>query len=151
MALRTNTETVKKERFRLLRQIGRRVRWLREAWERQEEGLHSQAQWAAALSVTAEMMSRIENGRQLAPVDVLVKIITFSGASADYVLLGVVNEQAMRQWLYESLMARHGGDLMTFERYQENLQQKFGTTPSRHAPRSSGLLRHQYRIQRKAD
>src|SRR5947209_395643 len=93
-----------RERDTLIRNMGKRIRWVREAYEEREKLQHSQAQWAQALGVSKTMMSRIESG-QIAPIDILFRIIYRSGASLDYLVWGVLDRGAMLDWLYKYLNA----------------------------------------------
>ena len=106
------------ERRTLLGQIGQRIRWVRQAYEDCEPGKHSQAQWARALGITPETYNRIELGRFMASPEVLIRIIHFSGISADYVLFGVLDDLVILDWLNRALHREHGAHLLSRAKYQ---------------------------------
>lgn len=124
-------------------QIGRRVRWLREAYEKREPFRHSQAQWAEALQITREMFNRIELGRSV-PLDVILRIIYRSGASLDYVFWGVLDRHSMLEWLYQSLLADHRADLQTLDRFQATRSRRLRQTTLAGQERKTGRGRRAY-------
>ena len=66
----------------LLKQIGQRIQWLREATG------HTQAQWARALKVTPQKLNKWEAGTRTPNLDDLVIIVKSTRASFDYLFLG---------------------------------------------------------------
>jgi hypothetical protein len=107
-----------RERARRLwaEQMGQRIRWLREAYEEQQPGRHSQTQWAEALGITTEMMHRIEHGKSF-PWDVLFRIIYRSGACLDYLVWGAPNPDSTLPWLFERLTKAHP-ELVPIDRFR---------------------------------
>jgi Helix-turn-helix domain len=87
----------------IMQDFGHRLRWLREACEELEPGMHSQEQWAEAYSVNAATMSRWENGFVGNNFDALVSIALSTGVDMNYLFLGVVPEwtpEPLRDLLY---------------------------------------------------
>jgi transcriptional regulator with XRE-family HTH domain len=79
----------------LLAEIGERLRWVREAHESLEPLQHSQAQWAAALGVSASSLSRWESGKQLPILQVLHDHVYLSGVDFNYLFFGVLSSRMM--------------------------------------------------------
>jgi transcriptional regulator with XRE-family HTH domain len=77
----------------LLAEIGERLRWVREAHESLEPLQHSQAQWAAALGVSASSLSRWESGKQLPILQVLENHVYLSGVDFNYLFFGVLSSR----------------------------------------------------------
>jgi hypothetical protein len=132
-----------KEITELNRQIGERVRWIREAYEKREPFRHSQAQWARALQITPEMMNRIELGRSV-PLDVILRIIYRSGACVDYVFWGVLDRRLMLEWLYLSLLADHRAALTTVDRFLKTRSKRLRRIKLAGPARNSGRGRGPY-------
>jgi hypothetical protein len=91
-----------------MRDFGNRLRWLREAMEELEPGLHSQQQWGDLYKVDAATISRWENGFFGTNFEALVSIVFGAGVDMNYLFFGVVPD-----WTPESLR-----DLL-FLRHQE--------------------------------
>ena len=123
--------------------MGLRVRWIREAYEAREPFQHSQAQWAASLGITPEMLNRIELGKHI-PHDVVFRVIYRSGASLDYLVWGVLEEGRMLDWLYLSLKASHRAELVTDRKFREIRSKRLLQTPIGGAVRISGRGRERY-------
>jgi transcriptional regulator with XRE-family HTH domain len=113
----------------LLRGIGERMRWIREAYEAAEPLRHSQAQWATALDLQASQLSRFENGKQMAPPDILIRLVFYSGASMDYLFFRVVSEEMMVPWLCHALLAAHPGQLLTTGAFLSDRDVKLRSAP----------------------
>ena len=101
----------------MIRQIGEKLRWIREAYEAREPLRHSQQQWAEALGIEASQLSRIENGKQMPPPDILFRVVYLSGASMDYVFFSVVSEEVMLPWLCKALLETHPIPLKSVETF----------------------------------
>ena len=125
------------------RQIGVRVRWIREAYEKREPFHHSQAQWARALGITPEMLNRIELGKSI-PLDVILRIIYRSGACVDYVFWGVLDRRLMLDWLYLSLLADHRAALTTVDRFLKVRSRRLQQTTLGGPERTTGRGRAAY-------
>jgi len=137
-------DVARKARKASLQNIGARLRWLREAFEAREPLRHSQAQWARALRITPEMLNRIELGRTQAPMHVLQRIIYFSGASANFVLFGVVGDGVTLDWLEQDLLEGHAIDLRTLPNFLEGRAMSFASNPPPDG-RGGGRGRGRYR------
>jgi transcriptional regulator with XRE-family HTH domain len=84
--------------------FGRRLRWLREACEELEPGMHSQEQWAEACNVDPATMSRWEHGFVGNNFDALVRIALSTEVDMDYLFLGVVPDwtpEPLRKLLHQ--------------------------------------------------
>ena len=127
----------------LNRQIGVRVRWIREAYEKREPFQHSQAQWAKALGITPEMLNRIELGRHT-PLDIILRITYRSGACVDYVFWGVPIRELMLDWLYLSLLADHRRELLTVDQFLKVRSKRLQQTTLAGPERNSGRGRRRY-------
>jgi transcriptional regulator with XRE-family HTH domain len=101
----------------MIRQIGEKLRWIREAYEAREPLRHSQAQWAEALGIEASQLSRIENGKQMPPPDILFRVVYLSGASMDYVFFSVVSPEMMLPWLCQALIEAHPTQLKSVDAF----------------------------------
>ena len=88
----------------LLKQIGQRIQWLREATG------HTQAQWARALKVTPQKLNKWEAGTRTPNLDDLVIIVKSTRASFDYLFLGRLTYE-MNPELLEHLFEAHGDQL----------------------------------------
>ena len=66
----------------LLRDIGQRLLWLRQAFG------HSQAELARALQIPVQQLNKWEAGTRLPNLDALATIVTHYRASFDYLILG---------------------------------------------------------------
>ena len=116
----------------LLRLIGARMRWIREAYEAREPFAHSQKQWAEALDIQASLLSRFENGNQMAPPDILIRLVYYSGASMDYLFFGVLSED-MLPWLRKVLAAAHPTDVSSSRAFLSDRDVKLRSGPIRQA------------------
>lgn len=116
----------------LLRLIGGRMRWIREAYEAREPFAHSQQQWAAAFDIQASLLSRFENGKQMAPPDVLIRLMWFTGASMDYLFFGVLSDD-MLPWLRKALAAAHPTDVSSKHAFLSHRDVSLRSGPLRQA------------------
>ena len=101
----------------LVRDIGKRLRWLREAYEQREPLHHGQAQWAQAFGISPPSLSRYEAGLISPPAYVLSDIALQSDASMDYLFFGVLSAD-MPPWLRQSLLTAHPGELLLPETFE---------------------------------
>ena len=100
-----------------------RLVWLRNAYA------HSQKQWAAALGVLPSVLNKWEMGTRSPNLDILVAIIDATGATADYVLLGLLTEQMkleLAAWLWE----HHPDELRCTAALGHLLQQRAAGLPA---------------------
>jgi transcriptional regulator with XRE-family HTH domain len=96
--------TAKDEKWVFLARLGRRIRFVREAYESAHPLHHSQSQWASYLGITPEMMNRIENGKAEAPAHILARIFIGAGVSPAFYYTGVLEKTPMTlKWLYVEL------------------------------------------------
>lgn len=75
-----------------MQDFGHRLRWLREACEELEPGMHSQEQWATVYNLSPATISRWEKGLIGNNFDVLISIALSTRVDMDYLFLGVVPE-----------------------------------------------------------
>ena len=75
-----------------MQDFGRRLRWLREACEELDPGMHSQEQWAQVYDLSPATISRWEKGLIGNNFDVLISIALSTEVDMDYLFLGVVPE-----------------------------------------------------------
>jgi transcriptional regulator with XRE-family HTH domain len=92
----------------LLTDVGKRLRWLREAYG------HSQQQWADALLITPALLSKWEGGTRQPNLNSLVTICDQTQCTMDYFFRGRVGPDVPRD-LREVLFAEHPREL-TFVR-----------------------------------
>jgi len=88
----------------LLRDIGQRLQWLREAFG------HTQAQWARALQITPQQLNKWEAGTRMPNLDALVDIVRSFRASFDYLFQGHLSQE-MAPELRARLFELHGSQL----------------------------------------
>jgi len=119
--------------------IGRRLRWLREAFERLDPLQHSQGQWANAMSIPVDRLNRYENGRRNVPLYLLSRIIYASGASANYMLFGVIEDGYMPDWLERDLIEHHRLELTPLPMHLENRRQFLASCDAPRGSAPSGL------------
>jgi transcriptional regulator with XRE-family HTH domain len=115
--------------------FGHHLRWLREACEELEPGMHSREQWAEAYKVDPATVSRWEHGFVGDNVDALFSIAISSGVDMNYLFEGVVPDwtpEPLRKLLHQ----RHPA-LMTAAQYAatRRLHHLAGTGRLRARPR----------------
>lgn len=114
MARLANGRVKDADEVRLIREIGERIRWLREACEHLDPGHHSQSQWAAALGYDHTSLSRWERGQHLPRVDIIWRIVQATQTDWNYVFHGIVAPE-MPERLRATLLAAHPRDLVEQE------------------------------------
>lgn len=114
MARLANGRVKDDEEVRLIREIGQRIRWLREACEQLDPGHHSLTQWAAALGYDHTSLSRWERGQHLPRVDIIWRIVQATQTDWNYVFHGIVAPE-MPERLRATLLAAHPRDLVEQE------------------------------------
>lgn len=88
----------------ILRGIGMRLAWLREAFG------HSQVTWAKQLGVTNQVINKWESGQRQPNLDTMVVIVNACRASMDYLILGKLTEE-MDPELRRYLLRHHRAHL----------------------------------------
>jgi len=94
----------------MLERIGKRVRWVREAYDAREPGQHTQQMWADALGINGATLSRWENGKMLPMVDIFYRFTFLTGADFNYLFFGVLSAR-MIPWLRDQLAQMHPAEL----------------------------------------
>jgi transcriptional regulator with XRE-family HTH domain len=115
----------------LLAEIGERLRWVREAHEILEPLQHSQAQWAAALGVSASSLSRWESGKQLPILQVLENHVYLSGVDFNYLFFGVLSSKIMPK--IREVLQREHPELHNEALYFRDRDRRLQTSPLRQA------------------
>jgi hypothetical protein len=90
------------------KELGTRLRWVREILNEREPGHHSQKRWRDWLGINQSDLSRWEAGMFWPPIPVLQDIAAVTGASLDFLCLGVISEDAMDAELVAALLAQYG-------------------------------------------
>jgi transcriptional regulator with XRE-family HTH domain len=113
----------------LLVEIGDRLRWVREAHEILEPLQHSQAQWAAALGVSASSLSRWESGKQLPILQVLENHVYLSGVDFNYLFFGVLSSRILPK--VRDVLRREHPELYDEEVYFRDRDRRLQINPLR--------------------
>jgi hypothetical protein len=122
----------------IMRAFGQRLRWLREAMEELEPGLHSQQQWAELYDVDAATISRWENGFLGNNFEALISIVFGAGVDMNDLFFGAVPDwtpEPLRDLLFlrhpELLSAAQYGAALTTRRQAETLIASRARRPAR--------------------
>lgn len=111
MVRRANGRVKDADEARLVRAVGQRLRWLREACEQLDPGHHSLTQWATALGYDHSSLSRWENGQYLPRADIIWRIVHATQTDWNYIYGGILSPEIPEK-LRETLLAAHPGDLV---------------------------------------
>jgi DNA-binding transcriptional regulator YiaG len=107
---------------RVKAELGMRIRWVREALEDNAPGLHTQQAWARWLNIDQGMLSRWETGQFTPPIHILRLITLATGASANFLLSGVI-DNAMDPWLAQKMRHLHPEEVRSAAEWQERRQE----------------------------
>ena len=98
------------DEVRLVREVGQRLRWLREMCEQLDPGHHSLTQWAEALGYDHSSLSRWERGEYLPRADIIWRIVNATQTDWNYLFGGILAPE-VPETLRKALLAAHPADL----------------------------------------